>query len=156
MGAYDKASHNYDAGAKALARAIAKSLRNAEDSPRLPHGHSRCDLWTEYAIFGAMYLAADASADGLAWPTGELAERDARTQEFRGLYWRDSLDAERQITRLFLPNYFNTFCVRLRSDSLYANLIGNRSTVLRLMGNVEEADRHMQEAEDFMPPTAGH
>jgi len=152
MGANEKAAHNYDAGAKALARTIVKSLLNAEDSPRLPHWSSRNDLWTEYALFGALYLAAGASVERLAWPTGEMAERDARTEEFRGWYWQDRPDAERKLTRLFLPNYFNTFCARLRADSLYANLLGNRSTVLRSMGNVEDADRHLQEAEDFMLP----
>jgi hypothetical protein len=83
-----------------------------------------------------------------------MAERDARTQEFRGWYWQDRLDAERKLVRLYLPNYFNTFCARLRADSLYANLVGNRSTVLRLMGNIEQADQHLKEAEDFMQPRA--
>jgi tetratricopeptide (TPR) repeat protein len=156
MGANENAAHIYDEGAKALARAIAKSLRNEEDSPRHPHWRSRTDLWTQYALIGALYLSAHASVDHLAWPTGEMAERDARTQEFRGWYWQDRLDAERKVIRLFLPNYFNTFCVRLRTDALYANLVGNRSTVLRLMGNIEEADQHLKEAEDFLPPTAGH
>ena len=55
---------------------------------------------------------------------------------------------------LLWPNYFNTFCARLRADPLYANLVGNRSTVLRLMGNIEQADQHLKEAEDFMPPRA--
>jgi tetratricopeptide (TPR) repeat protein len=153
MGAYEKAAHNYDAGAKALARVITKSLRNAEDSHRLPDGHSQQNLWLEYAAFGAIYLATHASVAHLAWPTGEMAERDSRTREFRGWYWQDHLDAERKLTRLFLPNYFNTFRARLRADSLYANLVGNRSTVLRLMGNIDEADQHMQEAEDFTPPS---
>jgi tetratricopeptide (TPR) repeat protein len=152
MGANEKAAHNYDEGAKALARLIAKSMRNAEGSPRLPHWRSRTDLWTDYALVGALNLAAHASVEQLAWPTGEMAERDARTQEFRGWYWQDRLDAERKLVRLFLPNYFNTFCARLRADSLYANLVGNRSTVLRLMGNIEQADQHLREAEDFMPP----
>ena len=155
MGANEKAAHNYDEGAKALARVIAKSLRNAEDSPRLPHWSSRSDLWNQYALDGALYLAAHASVARLAWPTGEMAERDARTREFLGWYWQDHLDAERKLTRLFLPNYFSTFCARLRADSLYANLIGNRGTVLRLMGNADEADQHLQEAEDFMPPSGG-
>lgn len=152
MGSYEKAAHNYDAGAKVLARVIAKSLRNAEDSPRLPDCGSQHNLWFEYAFVGGIYLAAHESVEGIAWPTGEIAERDARTQEFRGWYWQDSLDAEQKTTRLFLPNYFNTFCNRLRADSRYAHLIGNRSTVLRLMGNVEEADQHEQEAENFKPP----
>jgi tetratricopeptide (TPR) repeat protein len=153
MGDNEKAAHNYDEGAKALARVIARSLKNADSSPRLPIGRSRLDLWTKYALVGAMHLSADASVDRVAWPTDEMAERDAKTLEFRGWYWRDSIDAERKVTRLYLPNYFNTFCSLLRTDSLYTNLVGNRSTVLRLMGNVEESDQHLKEADDFMPPT---
>lgn len=149
MGAYEKSAHNYEEGLKALSRVMARSLHNAEDSPRLSHWQSRTDLWSEYAVFGAIYLAAASSVECMAWPTGEMAERDARTQEFRGWYWQDSPSSESKRTRLFLPNYFNTFCSKLRDDSLYASLVGNRSTVLRLMGNVEEADRHLQEAEDF-------
>ncbi len=156
MGAYEKAAHNYDSGVRALARVIGKSLRNAEDSPRLPHWSSRQNLWTQYAMDVAFSSAIDASAERVAWPTGEMAERDERTQEFQGWYWQDRVDAERKRTRLFLPNYFNTFCAQLRADSSYANFVGNRSTALRLMGNFDEADRHLQEAEDFMLPTAGH
>jgi tetratricopeptide (TPR) repeat protein len=147
MGAYEKSAHNYEEGLKALSRVIVRSLHNAEDSPRLPPWQIRTNLWSEYAVFGATYLAIDSSIERLAWPTGEMAERDARTREFRGWYWQDSAEPKR--TRLFLPNYFNTFCSKLRDDSRYANFIGNRSTVLRLMGNIEEADRHLQEAEDF-------
>jgi hypothetical protein len=102
-----------------------------------------------------MHLAAHASVDRVAWPTDEMAERDERTREFRGWYWHDSIDVERKLTRLYLPNYFNTFCNLLRTDSLYSNLVGNRSTVLRLMGKVEESDQHLQEAEDFLPLTDG-
>jgi tetratricopeptide (TPR) repeat protein len=149
MGAYEKSASNYEAGLKALARTIVKSMHNAEDSPRLPHWDSRNSLWTEYALFGAIWLIADSSVEQLAWPTGEMAERDAKTQEFRGWYWKQFLDAEQKMTRLMYPNYFNTFCSRLRADSLYAILVGNRSTVLRLMGSTEEADKHLQEAEDF-------
>jgi hypothetical protein len=155
MGDNEKAAHNYDEGANALARVIARSLKNTEGSVRLPIGCSRADLWTKYALVGAMHLAAHASVDRVAWPTGEMAERDERTREFRGWYWHDSIDAERKLTRLYLPNYFNTFCSLLRTDSLYSNLVGNRSTVLRLMGKVEESDQHLQEAEDFIPPADG-
>ena len=69
MGANENAAHNYDEGAKALARAITKSLRNEEDSPRHPHWRSRTDLWTQYALVGAVYLSAHASVDHVAWPT---------------------------------------------------------------------------------------
>jgi tetratricopeptide (TPR) repeat protein len=150
MGDFEKAAHNYDEGAKALARGIARSLKNAGSSPRLPIGRSRTQLWSNYAAVGALYLVAHASVDRFAWPTGEMAERDERTREFRGWYWHDSIDIEQKLTRLYLPNYFNTFYNMLRVDSLYANLVGNRSTVLRLIGNIEESDQHLLESEDFM------
>jgi len=149
MGAFEKAAYNYDAGAKALARVIVKALRNAEDSPRLPHFDEMAELSTNYAMFGAMYLAANAAVDGISWPTGEMALRDERTQEFRGWYWQDHRTTDGKMTRLFLPNYFNTFYARLQADSQYANLMGNRSTVLRLMGNAQEAAEHLREAETF-------
>jgi tetratricopeptide (TPR) repeat protein len=149
MGAYDKAAHNYDQGARALARSIARSLVNSETSLCLPHWDSRNSLWTEYALFGAAWLAAEADVDSLALPTGEMAANEALRRQFAGLYWKDQLNDQQKSTRLFLPNFFSTFSARLREDHLYATMIGNRSTVLRLMGKPEEAEQHRQEAEDF-------
>lgn len=149
MGDFEKSAHNYDAGAKALSRSIVQSMLNAENNPRLPHRWSRADLWSEYAFGGAIHLAGQASIERLAWPTGEIAEHDAKTQEYRGWYWQDSADAQGEVVRLFLPNYFNTFFARLRAEPIYANLMGNRSTVLRLIGKVDDADRCLMEAEDF-------
>jgi tetratricopeptide (TPR) repeat protein len=149
MGAYDKAAHNYDQGARALARSIARSLVNSETNPRLPHWDSRNSLWAEYAMFGGAYLAAEADVDSLAFPTGEMAAMEALERQFSGLYWKDQLNDQQKSTRLFLPNFFNTFGARLREDRLYATMIGNRGTVLRLMGKPEDAEQHQQEAEDF-------
>jgi hypothetical protein len=52
---------------------------------------------------------------------------------------------------MFLPNYFNTFREALRQDTTYANLIGNRGTVLALLKRDSEAKDHLAEAEEFMP-----
>jgi hypothetical protein len=71
MGAYEKAVHNCGEGAKALARVIAGSLQNAKDGQRLPDWHSRNDLWAEYAVLGAMYLAAQANVERLACPLAQ-------------------------------------------------------------------------------------
>ena len=46
-------------------------------------------------------------------------------------------------------NYFNTFREALRGNPLYANLIGNRGTVLEMLGPGEEALEHFSEAEEF-------
>jgi tetratricopeptide (TPR) repeat protein len=149
MGAYDKAAHNYDQGARALARSIARSLVNSETSPRLPHWDSRNSLWTEHAMFGGVYLAAAADMDGLAFPTGEMAAVEALKRQSSGLYWKDQRNDQQKSTRLLFPNFFNTFAARLREDRLYATMMGNRGTVLRLMGQPQEAEQHQQEAEDF-------
>jgi tetratricopeptide (TPR) repeat protein len=85
MGDYEKSAQNYEAGLNALARTIVKSLHNAEDSPRLPPWHSRNNLWTEYALFGAIYLTALTSQQNIAWPSDEMAQHDARTEEFKGV-----------------------------------------------------------------------
>ena len=153
MGDYEKAAATYEKGAKALAHEIIKSLRNGEDSPRLPHWDSRANLWLEYAMGAAIYMAASqAGIESVSWLTGEGAVRDTRTEKFRGWYWQDQPDQAGKLSRLLLPNYFNTFCARLRRDKRYAMLIDNRGGALRLMGEIEEADQHVQEFEDFTPP----
>jgi predicted RNA polymerase sigma factor len=53
--------------------------------------------------------------------------------------------------RLFLPNYLDTFRELLKRDAAYSNLIGNRGTVLELLGRGDEARRHIDEASEFLP-----
>jgi tetratricopeptide (TPR) repeat protein len=154
MGAFEEAAHNYDEGLKALTREIVDALQNAESSPREPHWQNCTNVWTEYTLFGALYLGVQSSMDSVAWPTGEVAERDAQTKEMRGWYWEDSKTAPGKSARLFLPNYFNTMSRRYRGDNRYATIVGNRSTVLRLMGRVEEAEQWAAEADEFMEADA--
>ena len=89
-----------------------------------------------------------AGVQGKAWPTGEQAATEERTEEHAGLYWVDVLNDTKEIVCLFLPNYFNTF---LRRDAVYSNLIGNRGTVLELLGRQDEARQHFDEATEFLP-----
>lgn len=84
-------------------------------------------------------------------PTGEQAIDEERTEKHRGMYWTDELGDDGQLVRHYLPNYFNTFRESLRMDSTYSNLIGNRGTVLNLLGRHEEARLHTVEATEFLP-----
>ena len=68
-----------------------------------------------------------------------------------GLYWVDRFNSEDKLTRLFLPNFFNTFSETLSRDRAYADLIGNRGTVLEQLGRHDEANQHFEEAEYFLP-----
>lgn len=151
-GELEKALHNYDAGAKALARRFVRRMRNDQRATIVAQRDTRGHLWLTYAAFGAMVSAADAGVAGVAWPTDESARQLERRREYGGLFFNDVTRGWlRKRMRLFLPNYFNTFREHLTLDSTYANLIGNRGTVLRLLGRDEEADLHFAEAEEFSP-----
>ena len=151
-GELDKALHNYDAGAKALARRIVKAMRNSRTTPLLKHRETVGTLWVGYASYAALYLASSAEGiNSIAWPTGEQALEEERTEKHAGLYWVDVPNDNRETVRLFLPNYFDTFRELLRRDAAYSNLIGNRGTVLELLGRHVEARQHFGEATEFLP-----
>jgi tetratricopeptide (TPR) repeat protein len=151
-GELEKALHNYDAGAKALARRLVKAMTNSRSSPILKHRDTTGTLWVQYAMFGMAYLAASAkNVKRVAFPDGAFAEEEERTERHGGLYWIDQLDTSGQTVRMYLPNYFNTFRESLRREAAYANLIGNRGTVLGLLGRGEESQRHLDEASEFLP-----
>jgi tetratricopeptide (TPR) repeat protein len=152
MGEFELALHNYEEGLRALTRRVVRSMRNSPDARIYNHRDTRGQLWAKYAVWGAMYIcSASTEVASMALPTGEMAVQEEKLRTHRGLYWLDSTDGEGRATRLFLPNYFNTFRESLCSDTIYSNLIGNRGTVLELMAQHEDAQMHFAEAEEFMP-----
>lgn len=151
-GQLEKALHNYDAGAKALVREILKGMVNSRDSAILKHRDTEGTLWTRYAVYGATYLGAnEGGIAGIAFPSDEMAMAEEQTERNGGLYWIDIQKENKGTIRLFLPNYFNTLREGLRRDTAYANLIGNRGTVLGLLGRHDEARQHEDEAQEFEP-----
>jgi len=154
-GEFEKAAHNYDAGCKAVVRAIVKTMRNNRGSRILKHRETRGSLWIDHALYGAMYLVSTGDGlSGMAMPTGEEAVEEERTERHGGLYWEDRADGNGGTVRLFWPNYFNTVREALKRDQIYSNLVGNRSSVLQLLGRAVEAREHLAEALEFSPVTA--
>jgi hypothetical protein len=148
----DKALHNYEAGLKALARRIARSMHSDKSNPILQYRNTRGQRWIEQATYAALWIVSLApDIDAMAWPTGEQAMEEERTEPNGGLYWLDKSDEQNKRVRLFLPNYFTTFREELKRDRAYATLIGNCGTVLQLLGNENEAQQHFQEAMEFLP-----
>jgi len=144
--------HIYDAGAEALVRRLVKPMRNYRYNHILKYQETTGTLWIKYAFYGATMLAASTEGiKALAWPSGEMAIHEERTEEHGGLYWIEFLDEEGKNTRLFLPNFFNTFREMLKQDAAYSDLIGNRGTVLNMLGRQEEAYQHLMEAAEFQP-----
>ena len=106
----------------------------------------------EYASYAAVYMASSVEGiSGIAWPTGAQAMEEERTKSHAGLYWIDVPNDKGETVRLFLPNYLNTLRESLRSDSSYSSLIGNRGTILELLGRQDDARQHFDEAIEFQP-----
>jgi len=149
-GQLEKALHNYDAGVHALVRGILKGMVNSRESAVLKHRDTKGTLWMQYAIQGATWLVVKAGGiSSVAFPSDAMAMLEEQTETHGGLYWRDIQQENENAVRLFLPNYFNTLREALRRDISYANLIGNRGTVLGLLGRHEEAYQHEEEAQEF-------
>jgi tetratricopeptide (TPR) repeat protein len=150
MGQLELALHNYDSGITALTRCIVKAISNSESNEILNHLNTPTNLWVDSAMFGGLYLCSLSNViDSISWPTGEQAIEEERTKEHKGLYWVDTKTSDDKNTRLFLPNYFNTFREKLRADRIYSDLIGNKGTVLQMSDKNEEAEIHFKEAEYF-------
>lgn len=149
-GLLQEAVQNYDSGLKALARRIVKGMNNNPDSRIIKYTETRGQQWLEYAMQGALYLASVDGVSSVAWPSGEMAMEEERTEAHKGLYYIDRNAVDGKSTRLFLPNFFNTFRKTLQANRLYADLIGNRGSVLEAMGKKEEALMSYEEAEEFL------
>ncbi len=151
LGKLDLALHNQEEGLKALSRSIARRMWNIEEKKIFPHPNVRGTRWARYAVNAATYLCAiEPDISKLAWPTGDQAMAETQSQAHRGLYWRDTIDTEGAKTRLFLPNFFNTFFSILRSEAAYATMLGNLGSVLEMQGNQDEAELCYEEANEFL------
>jgi Flp pilus assembly protein TadD len=153
-GDLDEALHNYDAGAKALARRIVKAMQNSRSSPILKYRATVGELWSEYATYAALYLVSSVNdIDRMARLPDEAALEEERTEKHAGCYWGDLTNERNETLRIFLPNYFNSFREELKHNPEYSNLMGNRGTVLDLLGRDAEARLHFDEATEFLPQT---
>ncbi|MFC1681534.1 tetratricopeptide repeat protein [Pseudomonadota bacterium] len=149
-GDFEKALHTYEEGVKARVRQIVVSMRNDPSSRILKHQETTGSLWIQHATYGAIYIiSSDSGIDSMAWMNGKQAAEEERYETHAGLYWVDKVDNKNATVRLFLPNYFNTFLQQLAQDPTYSNLMGNRGTVLELVGREEEAQQHFDEATEF-------
>lgn len=156
-GELEKAEHNYDAGMKALARRLLKSMNNSRESARIePCFTSSCMLWNEQALYAGLYACAqDEAIKGMATPSAEMAIEEDLTHAHGGLYWTDVRDEKGDLARLFLPNFFNTFRALLTREPSYVTLLRNRASVLVSLGRDDEARLHVAEAQEFAGAQTG-
>lgn len=151
LGEFDKAVHNLDAAGKAMARTMARfaGQHNSVSSPIYPYRRLGRDLWVEHAVFGAMHLVAEDGGLGeFRLPTHELAQVEYRERRFQGLYFRD-IDENGKLSRLYLPNYLDSFREWLVGHASYISICEVMGQVLHALGRSEEGQDHQAEAEAF-------
>ncbi|HET7584799.1 MAG TPA: tetratricopeptide repeat protein [Gemmatimonadaceae bacterium] len=154
MGQFDKALHNFNAGRQALACRLVKRMRNDVSTPIVQLGAPIGTKWIECATFGALWLASEAGAASVSWPTPESAIAEEDSGAHGGLFYIDrSLDDG--FVRSFLPNYFATFRRWLQEEPIFAHLVGNEGTVWERLGQLELAEQCFTEARAFGDPTRG-
>jgi len=150
LGQYEIAVHNFEEGLNAISRTISKSMHNRRESMMYPHPNIRGTRWIEFAMNGAMYICAKAgNISSLGWPDGESAMQEDKNRSHAGLFWEDKYKSDGSTIRIFLPNYFNTFCALLRRDVSYSHILGNLGTVLEQIGQTSKANECYAEADEF-------
>lgn len=159
LGEYDKALYNYDAGIKATCRRFARTLANDAQNPITPPAPLPPGEWLTYTTFTGLWLAAEAGAAGVGWPTADTANHITRTGEHGGRYWIDKPNTDGGFTRLYLPVFLDTIAHCFLSDPEYGNLLRNRALVLEYMDRDDEAKAMLEEAAFFSrhagPPPQG-
>ena len=151
MGEYQIAADTYENVLKIMGYQIIFDMNNSRETVFVESNFFNSNLWFEYAIAAAVYFSQADNINSIRFPTGESAEKEEREHNYEGLYWIDEEDGdESKISRLFLPNYFNTYQMILASNSIYASFMGDRGQILELLGENEDAQKHLIEADEFM------
>jgi tetratricopeptide (TPR) repeat protein len=153
QGDFASALETYESALQALARRLAKAMRNNRSNRIMKHDECQFHLWFEYATYGALYLCSrDPNVQGIAMPSASLALEEEQTERNGGLFWIDQLDTDNKQVRMFMPNYFNTFREALRTDRTYATILDNKGLLLEQQGRLEDAKQCLGEARHFLRP----
>lgn len=147
MGALDKALENYEVAANVHTLELVRGLENKYTTRLFRSAATRGTRWVEHATEAAIVVAVEHGMKSVAWLSAKDAKAEEKAQKHGGLFWT----THEPSGRLYLPNFFNALRDALMAQPMYANLVGNRGTVLKLLGRGEEADEHFAEAREFSP-----
>ena len=150
IGKYTKAIDLYDTALNIMADHIIMKMNNSQTSKIIEGTYDDKNLWVEYALNTSMRYTIKSNIQSIGFPTGETATREEEEHTNAGLYWKDKTDKDGKITRIFLPNYLNSFREILTDTVTYANFIADRGLILNLMGNEVQGNLHLKEGQLFL------
>ena len=105
-------------------------------------------LYVSYTLKAILQHATLSDISRVALPSSELAASDQINNDFGGLFWIDEKD-EDGTNRLYLPNCFDTIRSILASNKFYFMYLENKSNALNELGEEEEANECLTEANTF-------
>jgi tetratricopeptide (TPR) repeat protein len=149
MGNLTKASELYAAALQSLVSSRVFELKNNFEAPYVPASILVGREWLELIMKPTLKLAIEAGAATVRMPTAEMADSQQVARDFGGKYWVDDVGADGKPYRLFLPNFYQTVCLRLRENHEYALYAGNLSNVAQQLQDGVEADKWLAESRAF-------
>lgn len=149
MGDLAKASELYAAALQTLVSSHVLGLKNDFEAPYVPVSVLVGREWLELTVKPILRLGIEAGVAKVHLPTADMADSEQVARDFGGKYWVDDTGADGETYRLFLPNLYQTVCLRLRENSDYAIYADNLSNVARRLGNDVEADKWLAESRAF-------
>ena len=147
MGQLDKSLHIYRVALLMLSREFCSSLINDRRNQfEFEFEFNGTELWSEPLLKALIHHSVSDNMDSFTTPTSEFAKQEKLLKSHEGLYWEDNSSEERGAVRSYLPNLFNTASIFFTQDSRYRTIIGNTSTVLKMLGMENESKIYYQEA----------
>lgn len=148
MGKFRRAAEVYDLGIKAFIRKFLCSAQNARDQEANRFFETGTHLYVSYTIKALMHHAALSGVSKVTFPSAEFATSDHPNSDYGGLLWFDDQD-ENGTNRLYLANCFDTVRTMLASSQFYCMSLENKSRALNELGEEEEANECLNEANAF-------
>ncbi len=150
MGKYQIAVDIYERAINIISYQIISDMKNSRDNEYVEDYTFDNTLWLNYSMDAGFYLIKRDKIKELATLDEQSVKEEKDARIYGSLYWIDKVDNNGKIKRLYLPNYFNTFRKQLTDDSYYATFLGDRGLNLELLNKTEEANKHIEEAREFM------
>jgi tetratricopeptide (TPR) repeat protein len=148
QGDFEKAAMVYDMCIQAIIRKFLFSARNIPNQARAAFFDPRSYLHVNFTIQAMMEHAARTGVSNVQFPSGEMAASEQSEGRYGGLLWLDE-DSDKGITRLYLPNCFDTVRLMLASERLYYMCLENKAQTLEELGQNDKAEECLKEASVF-------
>ncbi len=149
MGNLEKSAEIFDEAANALTLQYIRNEPNDYTTRIYGFRPMQGGLWTGYLSKTMLLICAQEDTRAIRFPTSKAAALEYESLENGGLFWRDMVLGDGQMTRILMPNLFDYLRESFISDRRYSLILGDKSLVLQSLGRFDEAEQYKNEALEF-------